>query len=115
MRLFPKFVRDLERIDFPVLPPRSFVARLVQFPVMTTTQRHREFVAHFQADRSGLGKPNVMWIAWLTLADHARLRCHEFQMRLVTQTLWFGQDELAFIDASGSFFGTIGGAKGALC
>jgi len=73
----------------------------MQFPVMPATERYRKFVADLQANGPCLGEPQMMRIAWLPFADHAGLRCHEFQMCLVTQALRFSDDELAFVDATG--------------
>ena len=42
----PQAFRDGKRIDLLLLPPRSFVARLVQLMVMGCTNRNRELVAH---------------------------------------------------------------------
>src|SRR5262249_53555235 len=38
----------------------------------------------------------------LTPADKTVLRCHELEMRLVTQSLGFGKGELALVDATGT-------------
>jgi hypothetical protein len=77
MRLTPEALGNLERIDSPVLPPGRFVARTMQFPVMTAAERDREFIAHLETDRSRLGKSEMVRIRRLPLADHARLGCHE--------------------------------------
>jgi hypothetical protein len=47
---------------------------------MTEAERYREFVAEFETQCSGLGKPQVMRIGRLTDADQATLRCHKLQM-----------------------------------
>src|SRR5262249_21497696 len=43
-----------------------------------------------------------MRIGGLTSADKTVLRCHELEMRLVTQSLGFGKGELALVDATGT-------------
>ena len=74
MRLLPKVPSNLERIDLPVLPPRHFVARAMQFAVMTAAERDREFIAHLETNRSRLGKSEMVRVRWLALADYAWLR-----------------------------------------
>src|SRR5215470_2535446 len=101
MRLIPEALGKLERIDSPVLPPDHFVAHTMQFPVMTATERDREFIAHLETDRSRLGKSEMVRIRWLPLADYARLGCHESQMCLVAQPLRLTDSELTFVDATG--------------
>ena len=44
----------------------------------------------------------MMWIARLPPADETRLRSHEFQVCLVSQSFGFGDRELAFVDFSRS-------------
>ena len=73
MGLFPEVSGDLQRFDFEVIPPRQFIAGLMQLPMMTAAERNGELVADFKADGSGLGKPQVMRIARLPAADETRL------------------------------------------
>ena len=54
-------------------PPRAFIAGLVQLPMMAAAQRHREFITDFEANGSGLCKPQVMRIGGLPAADEAGL------------------------------------------
>jgi hypothetical protein len=71
--VFPKPLSNLQGIDFQILPPGHLVAGLMQLPMMTTAERHGEFVADFESERSGLGKPQMMRIGWLPAADQAGL------------------------------------------
>ena len=73
MRLLPKPLGDLQWFDLEALPPSDFVAGLMQLPMMAAAERHRELVADFHPQRSGLGKPQVMRIGRLPAADEARL------------------------------------------
>ena len=73
MRLLPKPLGDLQRVDVEVLPPGHFIAGLMQLPVMTATKGDGELVADFETQRSELGKPQVMRIGRLPAADQARL------------------------------------------
>src|SRR5262249_41053750 len=70
----------------------------MELPVVPAAEGHRELITDFETDCSRLSKPQVMGIAGLPAADQAWLRGDKFQMRLVTQPLRFGEDELAFVD-----------------
>ena len=71
MGFLPKTSCDLQGIYS--LPPRAFIAGLVQLPMMAAAQRHREFITDFEANGSGLCKPQVMRIRGLPAADEAGL------------------------------------------
>ena len=45
----------------------------MQLPMMTAAERNGELVADFEADGSGLGKPQVMRIGGLPAADETGL------------------------------------------
>jgi hypothetical protein len=60
--LHPKASGDLQCIDPEVFPPGLLIARLMQLPVMTPTERHREFIVDLQAERPRLGKATLMRI-----------------------------------------------------
>ncbi len=65
MGLLPKSFGDVECFDLEALPPGHLIAGLMQLPVMTAAERNGELVADFKADRSWLGKPQVMRVAGL--------------------------------------------------
>ena len=69
VRLFPKLLGDLERVDLEILPPCHLVAGLMKLPMMASAERYGEFVADFEAEGSGLGEPQVMRIGRLPAAD----------------------------------------------
>jgi hypothetical protein len=54
-------------------PPCSLVTVAVNLTMMTSAERHGELVADFEAQGSGLGKPQVMRIARFAAADEAGL------------------------------------------
>ena len=83
MRYFPKASRDFQGIYSVTVPPRAFIAGLVQLPMMSAAKRDRELITHLEANGSGLRKPQVMGIGRLPAADEARLRGNEFQVCLV--------------------------------
>ena len=100
MRLFPKPFGDFQRIDILVVPPGYFVTGLMKLPVMAAAKRNRELVADFEAKRSWLSKPQVMWIGWLPAADQAGLRSNEFQVSFVPKTFGLGNGQNALVDFS---------------
>ena len=73
MSLFPKILSDPSRIDLQVFPPSHFVTRLMQLPVMPTTERYCELIADFQANAARLRKSQVMRVARLSSADKTGL------------------------------------------
>ena len=80
------------------VPPRAFIAGLVQLPVMPAAKRYRELIAHLEPHGSRLREPQVMGIGGLPAADEARLRGNEFQVCLVAQSFGFGNRKLALVD-----------------
>jgi len=73
MRLFPKPLGDLQRLDVEILPPGDFIAGLMQLPMMTTAEWDSELVTDFETQGSGLRKAEVMRVARLSAADEAGL------------------------------------------
>jgi hypothetical protein len=45
----------------------------MNFAMMLSANRHREFVADLATKHSGLGEADVVGVGWLTTADHAPL------------------------------------------
>ena len=102
MRLLPQSLGDRQGIDFEIPPPSHFIAGLMQLAVMTAAEGYGELVADFEAERSGLRKPQMMRIGRLPAADEARLRGNKPQMGFVTQPLGLGNGENALVDLSGN-------------
>ena len=98
MSLSPKIFGDANRIDLQVFPPSRFITCVMQLPVMPTAEWYGELIADFQTNAAGLGKSKMMRVARLSSADKARLRCHELEMRFVTQPFGLGNGELALVD-----------------
>ena len=73
MRFFPETSCNFQGIHSVIVPPRAFIAGLVQLPVMPATKRNCELIAHLEADGSRLCEPQVMRIGRLPTADEARL------------------------------------------
>ena len=98
MRLFPKLLGDLERVDLEVLPPCNLISDLVQLPMMAAAEWYGEFVADFEAEGSRLGKSQMMRIGRLSTAHEAWLRGNKSQMGFVTQPFGLGDGENALVD-----------------
>src|SRR5262245_59324826 len=105
MSLLPKILSDPRRIDLQVFPPSHLVTRVMQLPVMPTTERHSELIADFHANAAALGESKMMRVARLSTADQTRLGRDELQMRFVTQPLGLGDGELALVDPTGNRLG----------
>ena len=54
---FPELAGRLHWIDAGFLPPGGFVAHPVHQPMMDSTERNREFVAHLAPECPGLANP----------------------------------------------------------
>ena len=96
--LRPKLFSDRQRLDTQIVPPGEFVSCMMQLPVMLTTERHSEFVADFHAERSGLGKAQMMRVRWLSPTDKTRVRANEAQMGFVAMPFGLGMRQNAFVD-----------------
>jgi hypothetical protein len=66
-----------------LLPPYAFVAALMEFTVVSTAQRHRDFVGDLYPKSAWLRKAQVARIAGLAAADKAGLFRHEAQVLFV--------------------------------
>ena len=73
VRLIPKPLGDLERLDLEAFPPGHFIAGLMQLSMVTAAKGYGELVADFEAERSRLRKPQVMRIGRLPAANEAGL------------------------------------------
>jgi hypothetical protein len=70
----------------------------MQLPMMTAAEGYGEFVADFETQRSGLDKPQVVWVRRLPSADQAGLRGDESQVCFVANPFGLGDGEKALID-----------------
>jgi hypothetical protein len=73
MRSFPETSRNFQGIHSVIVPPRAFIAGLVQLPMMPAAQGDRELITHLETNCSRLRKPQVMGIGRLPATDEARL------------------------------------------
>jgi hypothetical protein len=69
----PKLACDPEWIDPDVVPPRRFIAAVVDLTMMLPAKRNRELVTDLAAARAHLGKAKVMGIGGTRAAEKAGL------------------------------------------
>ena len=96
MSCSPKFVRNAHRLDAELGPPSDFIAGSMQIAMMRATERHRELVAHFEAEASWLREAQVMGVRGLAAADHACLLGHELAVMPVTPPPQFRRHGVVF-------------------
>ena len=94
----PEVIRHRQRINFFPLPPRQFIARRVEVPVMQRAERHREGVRYLAAQGAGLRKLQVVRLGRLPPADQAGVRGDKPQVILVAEALHFRDGEEALVD-----------------
>ena len=70
---------------------------VVQFTMVLTAERHREFVADLGAERPPLGKADVVGIGWLSAANCARPRSDKLQMLLVAEPARLAEREYTLV------------------
>ncbi len=87
MRLQPKRAGLDGRINAGLLPPIGLVPAAVHFTMMTSAQRHGEFVADFASEGGVLRKPQVMGVARPPAANQAKLLRNRFDVLGETLTL----------------------------
>src|SRR5215471_16203939 len=77
---------------------------------MPAAERDGELVAHFAAERAGLGEAQVMRVGWLATANDTGLRGDKPKMLLVAVAARFGDCEDALVDCCG--IGSTGYVRG---
>src|ERR1700680_2310008 len=68
-RAFPELAGRLHWIDAGFLPPGCFIASPLPQPMMDSTKRDREFVAHLAPKSAGLQEAQMVRIRWLAAAN----------------------------------------------
>jgi hypothetical protein len=74
----------------------------MNFTVVTTTQRHREFIAHLAAQRRTLRKAQVVGVRWLPAADQARMFGNESDVIAVADPPRLREGKHTLVDSFGS-------------
>ena len=101
----PELPRRIDRINGLSTPPGDFVSDAMVFPVMSSAQRDREFVADLASHRARLSEPQMVGVSGASPADQTRLRRHELEMRFIAMPTWLADRELAFLDFGGGSVG----------
>ena len=86
----------------------------MKLPMVSPAKWYGEFIAHLETNCPRLRKAQVMRIRRLPPANQARLRSHEFQVGLISQSFRFGDSELAPVDFGRGDAGAAGANGGAL-
>ena len=94
--LDPKFVGNALRLDAELRPPSHFIAGPMQLAMMGAAERHREFVADFEAKASRLREAQVMGIRRLAAANHTGLCGDKLAMAFVTPPPRFRRHRVIF-------------------
>ena len=97
--LLPKPTSSFDGINSGCFPPRAFIGRAVRGAVMHATERDRELIARFAAQRAWLDVPEMMRIRWLAAADEARLLSDEAQMLAISIAARCGERQDALINS----------------
>jgi hypothetical protein len=104
----PQLSGDLDRVDAGRLPPGRLITGAMDRAVMGTTERHREFIADFAAERALLHEPQMMGIAGLATADQAGVQGDMAEMIFAAIAARCRNWEHALVDAAGPMvFGSI--------
>ena len=109
---FPELAGCLHWIDAGFLPPGRLIAHPVHQPMMDSTERDREFVAHLAPKGAGLQEAQMMRIRWLAAANEAGLGGDETKVRLVAIAPGLGYRQDALVDAFGLIISDDGGVGG---
>jgi len=112
MGFLPKLTGHAQRLDLQLLPPGSFVASLVQLPMMAAAEGNRELITDLHAERTRLCKAQVMRIARVTSADNAWLRRYKSQMRFIAPASGFSERKDAFVNRAARSLGNRGRQRG---
>jgi hypothetical protein len=96
--VLPQPVRNRHGVDTGGRPPRRLVATLVERPMMSAAQRHRELIADPAAQGPWLHESEVMGVARLPPAEQAWLGRHELQVGAIAVAARFAQREVALVD-----------------
>ena len=80
----PKGAGNIRRIDANIFPPCDLVATVMDFAVMTPTQRHGELIADFPAERTALREAEVVSVRGSPTADQTSMCGYKLHMIPVT-------------------------------
>jgi hypothetical protein len=78
----PKRQGDRNGIDVDPIPPCRFITMPVKFAMVKSTNRYRELITDFAAQRTRLCEAKMVRIGGFAAAHQARLLGHEFAMVL---------------------------------
>jgi hypothetical protein len=96
--LAPQSVRHLDWLNADLCPPCCFVARSMNFAVMSTAQGDRKLITHLSSEGSALCKSEVVRIGRTPAANQTRMSCDEFNMLSIAGPTRLRMGRTAFFD-----------------
>ena len=97
----PELTGDLDGVDAGRPPPSLLVAGAMNRAVVRTTERDRELIAHFAAERPRLQVAEMMRVGLLAATHQTRLLANIAKMIPVAIAPRCSNGEQAFVDAVG--------------
>src|ERR1700728_2136027 len=88
---FPQLSGDGDRIKLHRFPPCRFVATAMEDTMVGSAKGHCELVADPAAQRTWLGKSQMVGVRRSSSAEQARLRRHELKMRAIAVAARFAE------------------------
>ena len=95
---FPELASNLDRVDPHIVPPRRFVAAVVDLTVMFAAERNRKFVADLSAECAHLGETEMMRIGRTRAAKKAGLCADMAEVGLVANASRLAKRKRALVD-----------------
>src|SRR4030081_1341815 len=74
-------------------------------PVMSSTQRYGEFIAHLASHPARLRESQMVGISRASPTHQTRLRCNELEVRFIAMPTQLAEGQLAFVDFGGNGVG----------
>src|ERR1700733_10132783 len=99
--LLPQFSGDGDRIKLRRFPPCRFVATAMEDTMVGAAKGNCELVADPAAQRTWLGKSQMVGVRRSSSAEQTRLRRDELKMRAIAVAARFAVCKGAFVDMPG--------------
>jgi hypothetical protein len=79
----PEIEGDRHWLDVVPVPPGGLITMVMDLTVVDPAERNRKFIADLAAERSWLGKTQVVRLARLSATHDTGLRCDELQVHFI--------------------------------
>ena len=87
----PKGAGAIRRIDADIFPPCDLVTTVMNFAMMTATERDRELIADFPAKRAALCETQMVSVGGPPTAEQTRMCGDELHVIAITKSTRLGQ------------------------